>query len=373
MVVYMIITKYSNIKIGAVACAVPTHKDDILEKYASEFGVNEVEKFIKLTGIRTRYYAVKEQTSSDLCYIAAKNLMENEKTAFDPKSVGAIIYVSQTPDYIAPATAFVLHKRLNLSVDCIAFDVNLGCSGYVHGINLACSFINSSNISKVLLLVGDSSSKVMTANDKSSKMMFSDAGSATLIEKSDTSNEICTSFMSDGDRFKDLIIPAGRYRNKDVPNIKEVWADGIERSDYDLYMNGSNIFNFTTEDVPKFACDFLSELNKSVDDYDAFLLHQANKFILKQISKKTKMPWDKVPISIGEYGNTSSATIPITLSHSFNNNIDSGEINAFMYGFGAGLSWGIVTAKVNTDFILPVIHSDDYYTQGGIDFDNLSF
>ena len=311
-----------NIKIAGIACAVPNHRVETTSFYP-KFGKKYVEDFINMAGVKSTYRTSEKQTASDLCFVAARNLLENKKVSVE--DIGALVFISQTPDYRGlPATACVLHKRLALSKDCMAFDVNLGCSGYVYGLNIVGSLLqtlqgtsgdasNASNLyKKALLLFGDTNVKVNSPEDKSVAMLFGEAGSATLLTKEDGFN-ICGELMTDGNGFKAVITPSGGQRNPEGDHERTLWGDGNIRSDFDGYINGTDVFSFTITQVPKLIKHFIEEQNKTIDDYDSVVLHQANLYILKQIAKKIKCPMDKIPISIDRYGNTSGTSIPLTL------------------------------------------------------------
>lgn len=342
----------NGIKISAIATAVPTHKDNI-QDYRDKIGDKTVDRFIKNTGVSQVRISVDKQTASDLAYVAAKNLMDKE--CVSAEEINAIIFVTQTPDYHAPSTALVLQKRLGIGKNCVAFDINLGCSGYVYGINVAASIMKTNNIKKCLLLVGDTSTKVSHPGNESDVMLFGDSGSATLLTQ-DNSSEMCGSFCSDGNRFTALIQPKGAYRNI-----------CFDKDAYSAYMNGTEVFTFSITEVPKQINEFLGAQNKATDDYDVFAMHQANCYMLKQIAKRSKIPSEKMPISMDRYGNTSVGSIPLTLCDAYGEK--NGEINAFMCGFGIGLSWGIVTTVIDAAHIYPIIETDDYYTEGDISFD----
>jgi len=362
----MIKSKFENIKISGIACAVPKKKDILLEKYASTFGKDDVQKFSKMTGVASRHVTVQEQTASDLAYAAAEHLIKHK--SIDASSIEVLIFVTQTPDYRMPSTACVLHHRLGLSKDCLAFDINLGCSGYVVGLQTISALMHSSNIKRGLLLVADTINKGIAPEDKSSCMLFGDAGAATLLEKRQDSPAIHTAMRTDGNGYKAIIIPAGAYRNMDVPKEKTLWGDGNIRSDYDLYMNGADVFNFTLSEVPILINEFMADANTTVEDYDALILHQANVYILKQIMKRTKFPKEKTPISMDRYGNTSVTSIPLTIADSYGS-ISNGGVRLLMCGFGIGLSWGVVSCVLETDDILPIIETDKIYMDGGISHD----
>lgn len=362
----MIKSSFENIKISGVSCAVPKTKETLMDKYKNDFGEDTVQKFSKMTGVISRHVALKEQTASDLAYEAAIKLLKHKN--IQTETIGAVVFVTQTPDYRIPATACVLHKRLGLSKDCVAFDVNLGCSGYVYGMQILSSLMANSNIERGLLLAADTITKTNAPEDSSSCMLFGDAGSATLLEKTDNTNCINMGFRTDGDGFKAIIVPAGAYRNTDATHERTTWGDGNVRSDYDLYMNGMDVFTFTISEVPKLLNEFMEETGTNPEDYDDFLMHQANLYILKQIAKRSKIPLEKMPISMDRYGNTSVASIPLTLVNKYGG-VNSGRIKTLMCGFGVGLSWGTASAEIDTADIYPIFETDEFYTEGSVSHD----
>jgi len=355
---------HEGVAIKGIACAVPDQKRD--SAYWHEvFGQEAVDKFVAMTGVKRVCQALKEQTASDLAFVAAEELLTQKK--IDKDTIGALIFVTQGPDYRLPATAFVLQHRLNLPEDCICFDVNLGCSGYVNGLNIVSSLMKDSDIQRALLIVGDTSTKGISPEDKSSAMLFGDAGSCTLLERvSSEEARIDFHLRSDGNRFKAIVKPAGAYRNMNAPRERTLWkVDDNVRSDYETYMNGADVFTFTISEVPKLINEFLEATQTTVDDYDCFAMHQANLYILRHIAKKCKIPKEKMPISMDRFGNTSVTSIPLTLSDSYGDATGQ-TIGAFLCGFGVGLSWGIVTAKIDSEDIFPVKYTNDFYCGGAV-------
>jgi|LSQX01.1.fsa_nt_gb 3-oxoacyl-[acyl-carrier-protein] synthase-3 len=362
----MIKSKFKNLKISGISCAVPSRREEIIDKYSEIFGEEAVNRFSSMTGVVSRHVCSQEQTASDLVYVAAKDLIHKKSINID--TIGAIIFVTQTPDYRVPSTSCVLHKRLKLSKNCVAFDINLGCSGYVYGLQILSSLMTNSNIDRGLLLVGDTLTKCIAPEDSSSVMLFGDSGSATLVEKTSEDIIMDMGFRTDGEGFKSIIIPAGAYRNINAPKERTMWGDGNKRSDYDLYMNGTDVFSFTISEVPTLINEFLDCTNTSSKNYDSLIMHQANLFILKQVAKRCKFPFDKVPISMDRYGNTSVTSIPLTLSDKFGDK-DENALKLLLAGFGIGLSWGVASVKIDTKDIYPIIVSDDFYTEGEVSHD----
>jgi 3-oxoacyl-[acyl-carrier-protein] synthase III len=341
-----------NVEIKGIACAVPDHIVNN-EEYNEVFGAETVQKFINMTGVKTRHVAFDEQCTSDLCYAATIKLME--KLNWDPSSIDALILITQTPDYAVPATACVLHHRLGLKEDCVAFDVNLGCSAYVYGIWLAATMISTQDLNRVLLLVGDTSNFGINQNDSATAMIFGDGGSATALERTVGKN-IKYFLKTKGSGFKCIIVPAGHARSRSRTTT--------DASEYELAMDGSKVFSFTITDVPRTINSFFSQYNIDKNDVDMYAFHQANLFILKHLAKKLNIPMEKVAVSIDRYGNTSGESIPLTLVDALGNEESHETIKLLLCGFGIGLSWGGIYLEIDKSVCLPMIYTNDYYNGG---------
>ena len=331
-------TRVSGIKISGIASAVP----DVIYKLAEDadvFGTAEIEKISSTTGIRERRVAPTGVCTSDLCLKAAEQLLGS--MSLDVKTIDALILVTQTPDYPLPATACSLHSRLGLPDGCAAFDVNLGCSGYTYGLWLASHLIAGGAANRVLLLAGETATRRINAFDRSAKPLFGDAGTATILETDSGAGEIGFVLGTDGAGQNDLMIPAGGLRLPacEVACESKVYEDGNPRRLIDLYMDGSAVFVFTLNRVIPLIKSALKEANWDCDSLDFAVLHQANEFMLKHIAKSVKIPWSKVPCSLRHFGNTSSASIPLTMTTQM---CRDGVIRAdrlLLAGFGVGLSW----------------------------------
>lgn len=356
----MISADFSGLKISGIFSTVPTtcvkahDYDDLFDKEA-------ISKNIAMVGVEQTYHANEMQTSSDLAFVAGKRLLE--ELDIDPKTIGVLIFDATFLDYHEPPTACVLHSRLGLSTDCIVFDMNLACSGYVYGLQTICSVLKNSSAARGLFLTGDIASKVVSPLDKS-RLLFGDGGSATLIEKTDEGDEFHFGMKTDGSRFKSIIVPAGAYRNVGASREREEWFDGNIRSDYDLFMNGTEVFSFTMTDVPKLALEFMDKYNFSEKDFDSYIFHQPNLFILTHLIKKMKALREKMKISLDRYGNTSVCSIPITICDAYHDK--SGKKQLFIYGFGVGLSWACASITIDANHVYEIEHTDDYYTDGAV-------
>ena len=354
--------KLPNIKIAAVASAVPIEVVK-LESFANKFGADYVEKYKEQTGVKQFRRTREHQTASDLAFAAAENIINTK--SIDRESIGALVFIAHSKDYWRPATACVLHKRLGLNKDCAAFDISLACSAVPYGLCAVGSMMETSDIKRALLLVGETPQKITNLDDKSSCMLIGEGGGAFLLEKSNDATAgisgICRSF---GQGYNAIIMPGGGFRNPNPPTDEYVWKDGNRRSMYNVMMRGEDVFAFTISDIPNTIKDYLDKVGKLVDDYDCLAIHQANKFILQMLCKKLKVRQEKMPMCLDRYGNTSAASIPMVLSDVYGNNNDEKELDVLMSGFGVGLSWGVCSAKICPKDILPIIESDDIFEEG---------
>lgn len=367
----MAIFNFKGIRIAAMATAMPTNEvrpDDFKE----QFGEEEVEKFKKMTGVVSSRKASYHQTTGDLGYAAAEHLIKEK--GINKDEIGALVVSTHSPDYPRPATAFIVQKRLGLSRECVCYDISLGCSAVVVGIQAVASMMMNSNITKALLISGDTGSKTVNPRDKSKVMLGGDVGVCLLIEKTeDAKDEIHSLVRSDGNGYRYLIVPGGGCRNMNPPHEEVMCEDGIERSLYDSFMRGTSVFTFTVFDVPRMIKDFLAQTATEMDDYDCFALHQANLYILKQIAKKAKIPEEKMPITLPKYGNTSGASPVVSLCDRYGDDNENKEINVMLCGFGIGLSWGVTSFRINTADIYPVIFDDNVFEEGIINDPNELF
>jgi len=358
----MLISNFHGFEIDGISCAVPKREisAEILYKEHNQEFTEKIRKNIAVDSIRK---SIKKQLSSDLGYVAAKNIIDFKK--IDTSDIGVLIYVTQTPDYRTPATSCILHKRLNLSVDCATVDINNGCAGFVYGSHIAISMLNCINSSYALLINGDSTTPKKKSKeflDKRISVPFGDGSTAVLFKKCENSI-IDISLRTNGKGYHSLIEYGNSYRWKTY--TKRELKLGYRNTSIPL-MNGIDVFNFSITEVPNHINEFLISQNKTINNYDYVLLHQPNLFMIKQIAKKIGANMANVPISLHKYGNTSGASIPLTLVDRFGQ-IDQGEISVLMCGFGTGLLWGTMSARLNIKNILPMVYSDDYFEDPEMD------
>lgn len=337
-------SRFNNVQIsGVVACA-PKQKRCIHED-EELFGSNveQIEQLKRAVGINERRVTAPGTTAADLCESAARKLLES--AGFKNGEIDAIICVTQTPDFHQPCNAAVLHGRLNLSKHCAALDVNLGCSGYVYGLWLAHMMAGGGGCEKVLLLAGDTMSRMVNPRDRSLAPLFGDGGSATLVEASPGGRAAWFSLGTDGQRFDKLIVPAGGARMPCSAETKVEKKDqsGNIRSAENLFMDGLEVFNFSITEELGSVRDLLAYSGCTLDAVDYFVFHQANRYILKNIARRLEIDFAKVPMkTIEQFGNQSSASIPFALCGELRDVLmdDSGAKRLLLSGFGVGLSWG---------------------------------
>lgn len=341
--------KINGIKISAISSCAPKSKLD-LTSLSDQFGEKEVKKIIKTTGIKSVSVAENGVTTSDLCFLSTKKIMLD--CNIKPDNIDGLIFVSQTADYKMPQTSHILQNRLGLKKETICFDLPVGCNGYIYGLFQASLLIQSGSCNNVFVLCGDTTTKIINDRDRSLKMVFGDGGSSTLIEKG--SQDISFIIYSDGAKYKDLIIKSGGsrfpYSTSDNEIIND--EDGSSRSNSDLYMDGMAIFNFAITCVPKLIDEILEYSKWKKENVDLFALHQANKFMIDYLRKKTKVDLNKMPVVVDGFGNTGPATIPILLTETIKN---KNKTKVLLCGFGVGLSWGAATCNLSKTKIIKTL------------------
>jgi 3-oxoacyl-[acyl-carrier-protein] synthase-3 len=342
----------SNFKISGISACVPKNVEYNKDyKWVSEKERNDL---IKRVGVEEKRVASKGITTADLCQVAAEKLIEG--LGWKKEEIQLLVLVSQSRDYILPASACILQDKLGLPKSAIAFDVSMGCSGYTYGLSIVSNYVAHCGIQKALLLVGDVSS-MTSYRDKTTYPLFGQAGTATAIEYSEAFDESYFNLQTDGSGHKAIMIPAGGMRNYPTKKMFEFksFGKGIIRNDLHVALDGYAVFDFSLREVAPNVRAILAYAGKKIEDIDFFIFHQANLLINETIRKKLKLDIEKVPSSLKKYGNTSSATIPLTIVSELSEKVSTRKLKMLFCGFGVGLSWGSVILELNKIYCPPVI------------------
>ncbi len=341
-----------NIRFAGLTSCVPKNVVSNLDCPPDK--LQERERLVRNIGIRTRRVCEPGQVFSDLALAAAEDLIKG--LGWKKDEIDALLVVTQSPDYPIPATAIILQDRLGLPRSTLAFDVNLGCSGYPYGLFVLGSMMSAGRIRKGIALIGDKSSNP-TSLDNGLLSLFSDAATATALVFDEAAPKMYFDFGSDGSGYKAIIIPAGGQRVPMQPHHLErlPGEDGIVRKGTDVILDGPAILNFSIREVPPAVTALMKSTPYSLDDIDYFVFHQANRMINETIRKKLGLPEAKVPSSLGEFGNTSSASVPMTITVRMREVLAAGPKRLLMSGFGVGLSWGSCIADLDRPYLPELI------------------
>ncbi|MDR7420454.1 MAG: ketoacyl-ACP synthase III [Armatimonadota bacterium] len=312
---------------GIVTCVPARTFDNVSD--TTSFTRDEVRKVVAMAGVGHRHVVDVGTCSSDLCYGAAVTLLE--ALAWDRSSVDGLVFVTQTPDYVMPSSSCVLQERLGLSSECAAYDLGLGCSGYVYGLWLAALMLQAGGLRRVLLLHGETPTLYADEADRSVSLLFGDAGSATALERQEVPDARWTFVLrTDGSGYQHLIVRAGGFRDRFCPD---------RRSHY-VSMDGAEVFNFTIRTVPPLIEDTLRTAGLSSDDVDYYVFHQSNRFIIRHLMTKCGLPVDKVPMTLDQFGNTGGPSVPLTITRGIDLSAAGRTLRVLLLGYGVGLSWG---------------------------------
>jgi len=312
-------------KIKAIEYYFPskTESREDLEKDNPDWPLEQIEQ---KTGVKTRYLADFKETAVDMAVKAVDKLFDR---GFKKEEVDFLILVTQSPDYCLPTSACILQDRLNLSKATIAFDLNLGCSGFVYGLAVCGSLIESGLAKKGVLVCSETYTKYIDKADRTCRPLFSDAAAATLIETSDSDGVKIFEMGTDGSGFANLIVPGSGFRVSDEVNRAKK-----------LFMDGAKVFMFAMEMVPKCVSSLLKKSGKTIDDIDLFVFHQASQVVMDNIIRRLDLPREKVFINGVDIGNTVSASIPIALKDASDQRLLKKGDLVMLVGFGVGYSWG---------------------------------
>lgn len=345
--------KIPNIKVKGLSVTVPKLVKEI--KDLPFFAPGEAEKVIALTGIERTRYVPEGMTCSDLCYEAAVKLLDELR--WNKEEIGCLIYVSLSRDYVTPPTSIILQERLGLPKTCFCLDVPLACAGYAYGMSIISTLMSMGQITKGLLLVGETTSVQISPLDKGLWPLQGDNGSATALIYDENASPIYFSSGVDGSHGEAIIMPVGGTRRpfKEGDLEMKEMEDGSWRRGVDAIMDGMSVFSFAISEPSKTIKALCEYYNLDIDTIDYLLLHQANKYIDDKICKKLKVPKEKVPYCLKDFGNTSSGSIPLSMIVKLHDKLPNEKVKVLMSGFGSGLAWGAVYMELDHIVCLPLI------------------
>lgn len=330
------LSRFNGVGIKAISACIPSTNYSLLEYGPDIITDKETKRFIKSTGFSNLVIAKEDVTTSDLCYKAAINLFGS--IGIDRKDIDGLVFVTQTPDWFLPATCHHLQDRLGLSNNIVCFDVNEGCSGYEQGLYLASLLVSSKQCKNVLLLAGDTISKITNPNDRATRLIFGDAGTASVI--GEDNSYMVFNINTYGDKYEAIMTGGSRHR---LTHSSE--HNGL------LSLDGLGIMNFTLNEVPENILDLLDYAKIKKENIDLFACHQANKLILMSLADKLEISRERLPFVAGKTGNTSSASIPLMLCQE--KFVDLA--NVLLCGFGVGLACASCLTDLSNTNILDVI------------------
>ena len=308
------------------------------EELVREFPEWSVDKVAQKVGVDSRHVAAEDETAGDMAEKAARKLFEEYKIA--PKSIDFLMLCTQSPDYFLPSTACILQDRLGIPTSAGAFDYNLGCSGCVYGMAMAKGLITAGIAKNVLLLTAETYSKYLHPRDKGNRTIFGDGAAATLVGLNGFAEIGNFSFGTDGNGAENLIVKTGAARQR--VRLDDLQFDNFgnpKSSDY-LYMNGTEILNYTLDRIPGLIEEVLQENGCGIDDIDLHVYHQANKYIANLQRVKMKIAPEKYYCCFERMGNTVSSTIPIALKEALNEGSIKPGFKVLSVAQGLGYSWG---------------------------------
>lgn len=341
----MAFLKIPNVSIRGISGCVPSNIEENIS--LPIFNEGEAVRVIKQTGIERKHILSDGVTTSDLCSKAFEKLLFDLK--WDRESIDALVFVSLAPDYVVPPTSCVLQGKLGLSNSCYTLDIRHGCPGWVIALSNIASMVSLGNFHRAILLCGDSPSFLNSLRDKETRPLFSDAGTATALEYNKKAECLDFEIGTNGKDFKAIWMPYGGQRNPiTIESLQYVkYGEHKERRGVDVEMDGMNVFSFGLSVAPKSVNSLCEHFCLNKNEIDYYVFHQANHYMNEKIRKKLKIEIEKTPYSLKNFGNTSCASIPLTIVTQCNKKFQTEKLNNIGCAFGVGLSWGTVYFQTN--------------------------
>lgn len=339
----MALLKFTNIGLRAIAATVP-HKVVKTTSLTEYYSQEEIDKFISATGVEERRFADPDVCASDLCYKAACQIFD--ETDIKHEDIDALFFISQSPDYKIPCTSGILQNKLGLSKETIVYDVNMSCSGFIHGLLMAYNFLQQPSINNVMIMVGEVLTRMISIQDRGTGKLLGDAGTVAVLSKGEQFGESFFSMNTDGVHLNSVILPAGGARIPSSLETIEVvkQEDGSMRSMEQINMVGDDVFSFAISVLPRDIKKLLAYAGKEIDEIDIYAFHQANNFMSNYIAKKVKVNPDKILHSIQKYGNTAGSSIPLCMVD--NRDKIQPYKSILMNAIGAGFAYGTVLLNI---------------------------
>jgi 3-oxoacyl-[acyl-carrier-protein] synthase-3 len=339
---------FKNKRISGILSVLPENEVKFIDEIGNyNFTEKQSIKLGKIMGYGTQRIVDEETTVSDLCVFGMNYLFDNN--LLDKNTIGAVVLCTQSPDYFLPATSNVISGRLGLGQDVISMDVNQGCAGFEVGLMQAFMLLNTGSIDKVVLLNADVLSQKVSIKDRNSRPLIGDGATITIIENSLDNEEIDMFIKMDGTSALSLQIPAGGFRLPSTSETAELKEDasGNFRSLDHLVMKGDEVFNFVQTKVPEMIQEMFDTLKIDKSYFDYYLFHQPNKFMLKKLAQKMKIPYEQMPNNICQkYGNGSSITVPLNVCENLGDKALTNSYKVCFGGFGVGLTWSLIKLKL---------------------------
>lgn len=347
-------TTIKQIGIKGIAVCLPEKSENIEHKR----NISNVSEDLKGSN-HSKPVANELQTASDLGFIAAQRLFT--RLDIDVSQIGAILFVSRTPDYRSPATSTVLHNRLGLSVDCIAYDINMGGAGFIYGLQVGGSILSSLNRKYAVVIIGDTANKQISPA-LSGRGKFGDASTAILLESNSEAPEINILTGSIGSAYQSVMHREGGFRINTTDNLTNRHNLSITNH---LEIDEKLFHDVVIRNIPGAVKSFLENYNRKYSDYDLIAIQQEDIKLIKELVKGMEIPDEKVYSNFDQYGNCSGSSIPLLIIDYYKNNFSQTK-NILAVGFGEGFSWGIAEFVLSADLHCSLIESSDYFRDGSV-------
>lgn len=332
-----------NVALRGVTGTVPNNPKTTMD--LGLFTQEEADTFDNTVGIKKRYVATDDICASDLCYDAAERLIES--LGWEKDSIDVLLFESVCPDYKTPPTSGIMQARLGLPTTTFVMDIPMGCCGCIYAINIAGNLLTNGNVKRALLLVGDTATRMGSPRDKSRVPLFGDCGTALALEYDPAAEEIVIDFNTLGSGYEALMTPHGGFRHPITPQSFEYedFGNGIVRAPKDTLINGMDVFAFAISRPPVSIKKVMQQYDLNTDNVDYFLIHQANKLIVDRIVKKLKLPLEKTPYDLPEFGNLGGCSIPMLMTYNLKEELTTRPLTLVCSAFGLGLTWGTMVMR----------------------------